>query len=75
MNHSFQGCLQLPLQCPRFENGLFAPPVNALLLFPILSLKFGLYWKMMCLNSSAHTDPQHQIAASRHVLRAGGLQR
>ena len=26
-------------------------------------------------NWSAHTDKQHKVAASRRVLRAGGLQR
>jgi hypothetical protein len=26
-------------------------------------------------NGSAHTDTQHQVAASRRVLRAGGLGR
>lgn len=29
----------------------------------------------MTLNTSAHTDTQHQVVASRRVLRAGGLQR
>ncbi len=27
------------------------------------------------LNGSAHADKQHQVAASRHVLRAGSLGR
>jgi hypothetical protein len=26
-------------------------------------------------NTSAHTDKQHQVAAARRMLRAGGLQR
>ena len=31
--------------------------------------------KIMLFNISVHTDKQHQIAASRRVLRAGDLQR
>ncbi len=31
--------------------------------------------KMLRPNKSAHTDKQHQVVASRRVLRAGGLKR